>query len=219
MKIGVAIPCFIKHIDKCLELLDSMNNQTRLPDQVVVSCSSIKQGAFPEKNYNFPVKIITTEEQKNASKNRNIAAKALETDIITFFDADDSMHNQRLEIIERAFEMGADIVLHSFLFAYECQHALPKIEQFDIRSNVLSQCRSGCITYDRIQRITHGHVSVTHRIYQMIQFPEEPIYETREDCVFCYCVFSIPDITSCYIAHPLTKYMPSGTCNSESGKP
>lgn len=215
MKIGVAIPCFIKHIDRCLELLDSINNQTRLPDQVVVSCSSTEKAKFPEQEYKYPVKVIVTEERKNASENRNIAAKLLDTDIITFFDADDIMHPQRLEIIEQAFKEGADIVLHGFAYPHECGTSFPKIEQFDIRSNVLSKCQSGCIKYDYVQRIHHGQASVTNQIFQQVQFPEEQMYETREDCVFCYRVFSLQEIKSCYIAHALSKYSPSGTCISE----
>jgi glycosyltransferase involved in cell wall biosynthesis len=214
MKIGVAIPCFIKHIDKCLVLLESINKQTRLPDQVVVSCSSTKAEQFPIREYKYPIKIITTEERKNASENRNIAAKSLETDIISFFDADDIMHDRRLEILEKAFEMGADIVLHSFTFDYE-SNELPKIENFDIRMNVLSKCPSGCITYDYKYRITHGHSSVTNKIYQIVQFPEESEYEAREDCVFCYRILSLPDVKTCYLAHSLSYFSPSGSCLSE----
>jgi len=215
MKIGVAIPCFIKHIDRCYELLDSINNQIRLPDQVVVSCSSSKATDFVQKNYKFPLVVITTEERKNAAQNRNIAASRLDTDIITFFDADDRMHPQRLQAIEKAFEQTADIVLHSYFLDKECEQEFPVITEFSLRKNVLSKCASGCIKYDYVQRIHHGQVSVTCSIFKQIQFPEELMYETREDCVFCSRVFSLPNIQTCYIAHPLSKYSASNTCITE----
>jgi glycosyltransferase involved in cell wall biosynthesis len=214
--IGLAIPCFIKHIDRCLELLDSINTQTRLPDKVVVSCSSSKPENFPIREYKYNLQVITTEERKNSSENRNIAAKNLDTDIICFFDADDTMHPQRLEAIEKAFEEKADIVLHSFFTNDECHNPFPEITDFNIKKNVLTQCLSGCIKYDYIQRIHHGQVSVTKEVFNKIQFPEENMYQTREDCVFCYRVFSIPGIQSSYIPHPLSKYVPSGTVVSES---
>jgi glycosyltransferase involved in cell wall biosynthesis len=110
--IGIAIPCFIKHIDKCLELLDSINTQTRVPEEVVVSCSSSKVTDFPIKEYKFKLRVITSEERKNTGQNRNIAGKNLTTDVICFFDADDIMHPQRIEILGNAFEENCDIVLH-----------------------------------------------------------------------------------------------------------
>jgi len=215
MKIGVAVPCFIKHIERCYELLESINNQTRLPDQVVVSCSSSKSEDFVQKDYKFPLVVITTEERKNAAQNRNIAASRLETDSITFFDADDRMHPQRLQAIEKAFEQTADIVLHSYFLDKECEQEFPVITEFSLRKNVLSKCASGCIKYDYIQRIHHGQVSVTRAVFKQIQFPEELMYETREDCVFCTRVFSLPDVQTCYIAHPLSKYSASNTCVTE----
>ena len=110
MKIGVAIPCYVGHLDKLLNLLDSIDNQTRLPDKVVVSCSStIDHQVFP--NYKFPFEIVYDEAKKNTAQNRNIAAeRLLDNDAISFIDADDIMHPQRIEFIERAFEGGAGIV-------------------------------------------------------------------------------------------------------------
>jgi len=40
MKIGVAIPSYIGHKNLLQDVLDSIENQTRLPDKVVVSYSS-----------------------------------------------------------------------------------------------------------------------------------------------------------------------------------
>ena len=69
MKIGVAIPCYIGHIDQLFNLLDSIQNQTILPDKVVVSCSSSKDSDFnihyeKIKIYTFTLQIITSEEKK-----------------------------------------------------------------------------------------------------------------------------------------------------------
>jgi len=217
MRIGVAIPCFINHIPQCLVLLDSLQRQTRLPDEVVVSCSSTAE--FPLKEYSYPVRIICTERKQNASTNRNCAARELKTDIICFFDADDDMHPQRLDMIERSFT-DTDVILHSFFQESECSIIYPIIDLSDYTMirNQLTRAPSGCITLDNRQRIHHGQVSVRREIFEQVQFPEEPEYEVREDCVFCYRVFSLPAINSVYLPYPLSKYTPSWSCVTEKMK-
>ena len=252
----MAIPCFIKHIPQCLQLLDALEYQTRRPDEVVVSCSSTDE--FPHKEYSYPIKILVTEKKQNTSTNRNCAARELQTDIICFFDADDEMHPQRLEVIERSFQSvrdiqstngvtgdiqstngvtgdiqsvrdqsvrdqsvreapTTDIILHSFFEESERDRPYPLIDlsNYSMIRNQLSQAPSGCITLDNVQRIHHGQVSVTKEIFQQVQFPEEREYEIREDCVFCYRVFSLPNIRSVYLPDPLSKYSPSWTCVTE----
>jgi glycosyltransferase involved in cell wall biosynthesis len=50
--------------------------------------------------YTFLLEILICKEDKNAAQNRNIAAlKLLDMDYITFIDADDIMHPERIEIL------------------------------------------------------------------------------------------------------------------------
>jgi hypothetical protein len=217
MRIGVAIPCFVKHISHCLRLLDALEHQTRRPDEVVVSCSSTTD--FPVVSYSYPIRILITDKKQNASTNSNCAAKQLQTDIFCFFNADDEMHPQRLELIGKS--MGnTDILLRSFFQDREHSQPYSVIDPLDytIMHNVLRQAPSGCIMLDGIQRIRHGQVSVTKMVYQQVQFPEEPEYEVREDCVFYFRVFSLPTIRSIYLTYPLSKYSPSWTCVTEKSK-
>jgi len=214
MRIGVAIPCYIGHIRDCYKLLESINEQTRLPDQVIVSCSSSKSTDFEQREYRFPLTVITTEERKNAGQNRNIAATCLDTDIITFIDADDTMHPQRIQAIEQAFKEGVDIVLHSFLLNEECNQEFPRIGEFIVEKDILCQCYSGCIRFkqfDPNSRIHHSQVSVIRGAFEAVRFREDKESESREDCRFCYGVFSLPNIRSAYLRYPLSKYSPHGT--------
>lgn len=69
MKIGIAIPCYSGHINSLFGLLDSIQNQSRIPDKVVVSSSSTKTSDFDLhseklKKYTFPLQIIISEEKK-----------------------------------------------------------------------------------------------------------------------------------------------------------
>uniref|UniRef100_A0A6C0JEI8 Glycosyltransferase 2-like domain-containing protein n=1 Tax=viral metagenome TaxID=1070528 RepID=A0A6C0JEI8_9ZZZZ len=224
MKIGVAIPAYNGHIEQLFNLLDSIQNQTVLPDKVVVSCSSTKDSDFQLelyseklKQYTFFLEILTTEEKKCAAENRNIAASKLsDMDYITFIDADDVMHPQRIEILLKVFqEHDSDIILHNYYNGEIVDNILQKIENCSVRNNSLKQCYSGCITHkiynNTDDKIHHGHVSVKQSVFNQIQFPEEPQFYTKEDCVFCYRVFSIPNIKNSYIADELTYYKPSNT--------
>lgn len=213
MRLGIAIPCYRLHIEQCKSLLESLEHQTRLPDSVVVSCSSTLE--FPTRTYAFPLRIVTHKERKNAAQNRNIAKSYLDTDIVCFFDADDQMHPQRLEAIEYAVQNGADIVLHNYYFNEECtEKEFTHIDQFHLEQNTLRQSKSGCIELPKQGRIAHGHVSVKQHILRKIWYPEEKTYETREDCVFCYRAFDLPNLQTAYIHDPLSKYIPSNSAHA-----
>jgi glycosyltransferase involved in cell wall biosynthesis len=225
MKIGVAIPCYIGHIDPLFKLLDSIQNQTVIPDKVVVSSSSTKKNDLElncyfekVKQYTFFLEIITTEEKKNAAENRNIAASKLsDLDYITFIDADDIMHPQRIEILLKVFQQhDSDIILHNFFIDVTFEKELfKKIEnnEIDIRFNSLRQNCSGCIEHINYveEGIHHSQVSIKNEVFNKIQFPEEFEFNRKEDCIFCHRVFSLPNINNSYIANKLSYYSPSGT--------
>lgn len=114
--IGIAIPTYSKHIQFLNELLESIEQNTIKPTQVVVSISSM-QDYENDKIYSYPIKYLVTSDYKNPSMNRNIAKSHLNTDIISFIDGDDVMHCKRLEYIKTAFSYDPyiDIVMHNFI--------------------------------------------------------------------------------------------------------
>ena len=64
MHITVVIPCFINHLSKLINLLESLELQTRPPDEVIVSCSSTNDFIFL-KEYIFPIKLFIHNSFKN----------------------------------------------------------------------------------------------------------------------------------------------------------
>jgi hypothetical protein len=214
MKIGVAIPCYKGHIEKLFDLLDSIEKQTRVPDKVVVSCSSTDD--FTNcKEYNFSLEIVITSEKKNAAQNRNIAISRLTNmDYITFIDADDIMHFQRIEILLKVFQdYDSDIILHNFLIN---NNEFKRIEDIQIKHNSLTQCESGCLRHkdfssDLIYKIHHSQPTLKRYILDKIQFPEETEFNRREDSVFCHRVFGLENIKNTYIMNELSYYSPSNT--------
>ena len=219
MKIGLAIPCYYGHIQRLYDLLESIEKQTILPDKVVVSSSSTIVFKY-NKEYNFPLEVIVTEDKQNASKNRNIAASKLnDMDYITFIDADYIMHPQRIEFLLKGFQTyDSDIILHNYFEWTKgtIESFFHNFEEIKIRTDTLIQGWSGCITHingysDRVDKIHHGQVTVKRTIFEQVQFPEEREFETKEDCVFCYRVFSLPNIKHSYIQNELSYYNPSNT--------
>ena len=219
MKIGVAIPCYYGHIQRLYDLLESIEKQTILPDKVVVSSSSTSELTC-DKIYSFPLEVIVTECKQNASKNRNVAAsKLLDMDYITFIDADDVMHPQRIEFLLKGFQTyDSDIILHNY-FEFSkgtIDNFLGIFKEINIRNHTLIQGWSGCITHingysDSVDKIHHSQVTVKRDIFESVWFPEEEEFNRIEDCVFCYRVFSLPNIKHAYIQNELSYYNPSNT--------
>jgi glycosyltransferase involved in cell wall biosynthesis len=216
MKIGVAIPCYVGHIAALYELLDSIENQMRIPDKVVVSSSSTDE-LHVSKEYSFPLEIVVSKEKKNAAENRNIASSHLmDMDYVTFFDADDIMVPERIQVLLEVIDSyHSDILLHNFSTNTSI-HSLNPIETIEVRMNTLCQAPSGCITHslgysDQIDQIHHSQVTVKKEILEKVKFPEEAQYNEMEDCVFCHRVFDLPNIQNAYIVNPLSYYRPSKT--------
>ncbi len=207
MRIGVAIPCYKYHIPLLKRCLDSIEQQTRKPDEVVVSCSSSTPLDLPAYSYSFPLRILSRETRHNAADNRNYAASHLTTDVVSFFDCDDIMHPQRLAEIERCGDV--DIVLHSYL---EGDAPFPSWEPSIQIRNLLRRSPTGCaiVSNNIWAPIHHAHVSVKWSVWKNVRFREDAEYERREDSLFCGDVLSRPDIQSIYLSYPLSRYLITG---------
>ena len=210
MSIGVAIPCYKPHIHKLFNLLDSIYNQTVLPEHVVISCSSSTQEDIPKfPTYPFKLTILVHKERKNAAQNRNMAIAELKTDIVSFIDADDVMLPKRLEIIKRAIDEGACLVIHNY--TQNGNYAPPIGEKFAILHHAVFCSKTHCLQHYWDWRISmhHSQVSVVKEIVNRIKFNEGSEFERREDAVFCGDVAAIGYPTG-YIINILSKYDPAG---------
>jgi hypothetical protein len=207
MKIGVAIPCYQRHIYLLKRLLDSLEHQIRKPDVVSVSCSSMsKDIRIPVESYSFPVIISYYKEYKNAAQNRNIAVAALlkaNVDIISFFDADDIMHPQRLQAIEAAFAGDVMFVLHS----YTSGPQFKLFSNLDIaEGGVVKDPNSICLKYESFP-IQHAHVSLRSSCMDTCQFREEESIARAEDSIFCRELLHFYGSKNAFLCHPLASYV------------
>lgn len=206
--LGVVIPCHKPHIPLLRHCLDSIEAQTRKPDNVVVVCSSSFPYDIPNDyrtRYSFPLTIITREGAFNSAENRNYGGNLLQTDAVSFFDADDIMHPQRIDILFWASQT-ADIVLHSFTTD---EPGFPSIEAPRIHTNKLQRGPTGCVVFEPnySAKIHHGHVTVRKSVLDFVRFPENwGRYTRKEDSLFCGVVVSMRHLSSAYIEDDLSWY-------------
>lgn len=206
VSISVIVSCYKPHLQKLLRLLDSINVQTCLPFEVIVSSSSTKSSdlpTFPE--YKFAFKIVTFEERRNAAMNRNTAANLATGDYLTFIDADDMMHPQRIEALLVAIENGAEFIMHNFLPQSELANNYSNYDKFNIEYDCLFPAPSGCVVHRHNKDIHHSMSTVRRTHFQKVQFFEGASYERREDAVFCNHIVKL-GVKNARIDEKLAKY-------------
>ena len=213
--LGVAICSYRRHIPHLAKLLASIQAQSRQPDEVVVSCSSSMPEDFPfcESDFSFALRVLVHSEKKNAAQNRNAAAACLSTDLVTFFDADDVMHPQRLDFIARAFEVhDIEILMHNF-HSDNCSDFV-EYDRCTIFRNVLFKCPWGSTQISGSiddAHVHNAHATVRRKVLEEIRFREEASYHAKEDTVFCTDVIvRYPDRTA-YCHDKLSRYSPGGS--------
>ena len=127
----IAVPCVPRHLPSLRLVLHDIRNQSLLPNEVVVSLSqsSEEDGRALEQELkreffdgdvkgngqqHWPrLRIVASAEARSHSENNNRAASFCESDIVSWFDADDRMHPRRTEMVELAFRrLGSAAVLH-----------------------------------------------------------------------------------------------------------
>jgi glycosyltransferase involved in cell wall biosynthesis len=150
---------------------------------------------------------VTRATKHNAAENRNHAIQFLTTDVVSFFDADDVMHPQRLQAIDESSPF--DILLHSYV---ESTDVVPVYDTIPRVRNQLARSPTGCavLWIDYTAPIHHAHVTVARPVLDRVQFREGPDGYKKEDALFCGDVLAIPDCRSVYIPVPLSIYFQTG---------
>lgn len=196
LRIGVAVPCASNHISSLLSLLKTIDMGTLKPDVVCVSVAPavVKHNAVIAdvssvdlSQYSFNVKFLVHKEPQNTAQNRNIAGMWLRDagmDIISFIDADDLMHPQRLEIIKEALKK-ADAVAHNYINSLYGEgdpyhwEIITEPQIFYGKCNI-GGCGFGLWITDcgpdvRNPRLHHGHISILSKVFSDTRFNETSI--------------------------------------------
>jgi glycosyltransferase involved in cell wall biosynthesis len=178
---------------------------------------------IPTYNYSFLLKVVVTNEQKNAAQNRNIATRNCDTDIISYIDADDEMHPQRLEIIKCIMEeTNADVAFHNFIKPDETSLEWKPITDIRMVVNHVFKTNysEGVDVYGYPPfSIHHSQTSIRRYIFDRVQYnegresernPGQINCEGNEDSRFCADILLIPNIQTVYVYEKLTRYNREG---------
>lgn len=194
--VSLVIPCVPAHVRYLAECVASARAQTRLPQEVVVALSSCApaeaheaEAAVRAASGPMTVRILAQDAPASAAENRNRGASASSQPIVSFMDADDTMHPQRLErVVGLLQEHRADAVLHGFAHNSPC-------DAWEVGSGNVIAPEEACLreAADRtcvhltFAAVTHGHITVRRRIIEAVQ--QDPRAARREDSLFVRQVF------------------------------
>ena len=180
MTFGIAIPTYNKHICHLGDLLNSIESNTVLPDKVSISCSEIND-KIVLRDYPFEILLSETGEYRNASQNRNIAAYALHTDIISFIDSDDISTPYRNEYLINSFKNeNVKVIVHNFSVFSRISGVINNIVErspIELKINYLNVMRSNIAfpvnNEDNIIKKMHcGHVTMTKDIFNLFKYDQ-----------------------------------------------
>lgn len=197
--VGIAIPCTPSDIPLLPLCLEGIEAQTLKPTKVVLAWSGTSTPPPLDRTYSFPIEILVSPAWESLA----LAARRLDTDLLSFFDVDAVMHPQRLETIVECFKSPCDIVLHAFADG----PGFDANSLVNIRRNVLQRAPSGCavVADDIHAKIHHAHSTVRREMYDRVQFREQAQFAQNKDALFCGDVLSLPAIRSSYIATPMSR--------------
>ncbi len=175
---SVIIPVCAQHAQHLYPLLKLLEQQTELPDEVVISLSesgNVQPAIFDELQdelWLFPVRLLVSKKKQFAGKNRNIACAHATGDLFICQDADDIPHRQRVEIINYFFETYAvSHLIHQFAqvsetdsvsFPYHLNLRQIKFHHPENHFNIWYYC----------SRFTNGNVAITKYLFDQLKWSE-----------------------------------------------
>lgn len=124
---SMIIPCHYTHFEYLIELLESVSQQTRLPDEVIVALSGTDNLDAAEvaraigRSWPFKITWLPSGDVVSRGGNRNRAAEQASGDILICTDADDLMHPRRIELCMRLLESDPwpQMILHGLILSPE----------------------------------------------------------------------------------------------------
>jgi hypothetical protein len=175
VKTSLIIPCSYHHAHHLYALLKSYEQQTVMPDEVIISlseCYKVEPAvieSIESEVWHFPVKILKSDHIQYAGENRNIACTHAQGDIFILQDADDIPHPQRIEIIKYFFEnYEVDHLMHQFFYNHrpKAKISFTKIHNF----SSLEIAWPHCFAERKGAYFTNGNSAISKRVFHKIQW-------------------------------------------------
>jgi len=191
--------------------LPSFERQSALPLEVIIVASGMNESSAKAlqlacTHLSSALHVRAIPQLATAAKNRNRCAQHVLGRVISFFDADDEMHSQRLEIMWNVFQTyHPKAILHGFSYV-QSQEVLPaKFEVFS-GAEISDQ--------DSLQKLFHhkyavsmGWITVDADVFKHVQQNETKV--SGEDNQFIMNLiefYGAHEDTLVYVGEPLGRY-------------
>lgn len=186
-KISVIVPCAGQHFKLLAPLLERYRQQVCLPDEIVISLSSIEHlqkeeiDALEKGPWPFDLKIYRFTGKQSPGLNRNIAVSHTIGDVIISQDADDLPHPQRVEIVKFIFENYiVDHLMHKWvaenspLVPYD--KAQVQIYRFDAYDDIYKSPLG--------ERLHNGNNAFSREVSKIVQWVDVKKLDVDQDVKF-----------------------------------
>jgi len=188
-KLSLCITCFDGDFHFLDNLLESFKQQTKNPDEIIISCSGLNKSLLSKydsiiiNNVVVPIKIVCKEKRHYQSVARNLGAKKSSNDIIMFFDVDDIPHPQKIEITKDFFQSfpNTDILMHSYTNDVK---NFQDIIDYDIYDKFIKSDLGIKVDNNKNLPIHHAHMTCRLHVFNNIKFLEDKSFYRIEDSVF-----------------------------------
>lgn len=200
--ISVVVPCYPPHQKYISTLIEQLNNQTVLPDEIIIALSETND-TDTKKFYDtwslltsIPLKVVNQEIKAFAAVNRNYGAAHAAHEYIQFLDADDTYHSQLISTVKKYIsEYKPDALLYHLTdekVELESDKEPVRKVFYSSKSLFVTAFPDGCRVetnehYNRKPQlfinstIHHGHLCIKYDIWA--QSPQENL-QGREDSVY-----------------------------------
>ena len=144
MRVSVVIPCY-KDAHTLARALDSVLGQSRQVDEIiVVNDASPESHEIEAVMDGYPqVRYIINSQNMGLAATRNVGVEMATGDVISFLDADDQLHPQKIEFQCSILKDGSAVSCDSVRFANE-EDLL--IRNFDPDFKC-KECKKSCLLY------------------------------------------------------------------------
>lgn len=172
---SIGIPCHVSHVALLQDIVDSYNNQTLKPTEIIISVSESRKRL--NLTSEIPLKIIYSKNRLYAGENRNIIMDNNTSDYVLFSDADDIPHPSRVECIIHTFSnyKNIDFVLHKYSCSPNSAEVFRQIK-IDYKEFLLIKNEITSIKVNNYNKLDlesgyhHGAVSIRKDLYDKVKW-------------------------------------------------
>lgn len=202
--ISVIIPIYPPHLKFIPSLIKNMNEQTLLPDEVILCISEISledSHAILEKhrhNSKFELVIHGTHEKQNQSQNRNRGILIAKHKFVMNCDADDIIHHEKIEIMKYILGLRphTNLICHNYFYNRHKIHDKSALDFSVNLKNLFLHADSNKYSQDTKKKmpctnisienypVHHGHV-LFNKECGVLYREEDGIRNNGEDGQFC----------------------------------